>query len=95
MTEEDSRNREPVPLLRVRSDPLSIERLVDRSASNINSILDFGRMTGRAMSLPASDWTIDEISGPNVSDKETVLSFARMAANAYILEPYTGEWEDV
>lgn len=95
MTEEDSRDREPVPLLRVRSEPLSIERLVDRSASNINSILDFGRMTGRAMSLPASDWTIDEISGPNVSDKETVLSFARMAANAYILEPNTEEWEDV
>ena len=95
MMEEDSRDREPVPLLHVRSDPLSIERLVDRSASNINTILDFGRMTGRAMSLPASDWTIDEISGPNVSDKETVLSFARMAANAYILEPNTEEWEDV
>ncbi|TKA64263.1 putative lipase ATG15-1, partial [Cryomyces minteri] len=26
---------------------------------------------------------------------ETVLAFARMASNAYILEPHTGEWEDV
>ncbi|OCL05781.1 alpha/beta-hydrolase [Glonium stellatum] len=95
MTEENSQDQEPVPLLRVRSEPLSIERLVDRSALNINSILDFGRTTGRAMSLPASAWTIDEISGPNISDKETVLGFARMAANAYILEPNSGEWEDV
>jgi lipase ATG15 len=74
---------------------MNIERLVDRSSGNINSILDYGRMTGQALSLPASDWTIDEIYGPNVTDKETVLSFARMAANAYIMEPNTGEWVDV
>ncbi|OCK86305.1 alpha/beta-hydrolase [Lepidopterella palustris CBS 459.81] len=95
MMEEDTFEREPVPRLRVQSEPLSIERLADRSPSNINYILDYGRLTGKAISLPASGWTIDEISGPNISDKETILSFARMTSNAYIMEPNTGEWEDV
>lgn len=52
-------------------------------------------MRGEAASLPPSAWTIDEIAGPNITDKETVLSFAKMASNAYILVPHTGEWEDV
>lgn len=52
-------------------------------------------MRGEAVSLPPSAWTVDEISGPNITDKETVLSFARMAANAYVQEPFTGDWEQV
>jgi lipase ATG15 len=58
-------------------------------------MLEWGRMKGRPVQLAAEDWTVDEIPGPNVTDRETVLSFARMASNAYILEPNTGEWEDV
>ncbi|KAH7356275.1 autophagy related lipase Atg15 [Pyrenochaeta sp. MPI-SDFR-AT-0127] len=88
-------HRRPVPRLRVRSEAMSIQRLADRSKDTINGILDWGRTTGRAVQLAAEDWTIDEIAGPNVTDKETVLSFARMASNAYILEPNTGDWEDV
>ena len=38
---------------------------------------------------------MDEVSGPNITDKETVISFAQMAANAYILVPGDGEWKDV
>ncbi|KAF2828898.1 alpha/beta-hydrolase [Ophiobolus disseminans] len=90
-----STEREPVPRLRVKSEAMSIQRLADRSKENIDGILDWGRMKGRAVLLAEDDWTTDEISGPNVTDKETVLSFARMASNAYILEPNTGEWEDV
>lgn len=87
--------RKPAPRLRVKSEPMSIERLVDRSKDTIHGILEWGRTTGRAVQLAAEDWTVDEIAGPNVTDKETVLSFARMASNAYILEPNTGDWEDV
>jgi lipase ATG15 len=90
-----STEREPVPRLRVRSEAISIQRLADRSKDAIEGILEWGRMKGRAVQLAADDWTIDEIAGPNVTDKETVLSFARMASNAYITEPNTGEWEDV
>ncbi|KAH7070296.1 autophagy related lipase-like protein Atg15 [Paraphoma chrysanthemicola] len=96
MTEDvHSTERKPVPRLRVKSETMSIQRLADRSKETVNGILDWGRTTGRAVHLAAEDWTIDEIPGPNVTDRETVLSFARMASNAYILEPNTGEWEDV
>lgn len=91
----DSSDREPVPPLRAKSETTSIQRLVDRSKETIDGILDWGRMTGKSVQLAAEDWTIDEIPGPNITDKETVLSFARMASNAYILEPHTGEWKDV
>ncbi|KAF1948010.1 autophagy related lipase Atg15 [Clathrospora elynae] len=93
--DEHAADRVPVPRLRVRSEAMSIQRLADRSKETINGILDWGRTTGRAVQLPAEDWTVDEIAGPNITDRETVLSFARMASNAYILEPNTGEWEDV
>ena len=91
----DSANRQPVPRLRARSEAMSIQRLRDRSKDTINGILEWGRMKGRAVQLPEEDWTLDEIAGPNVTDRETVLSFARMASDAYILEPNTGQWEDV
>ncbi|KAF2090447.1 alpha/beta-hydrolase, partial [Saccharata proteae CBS 121410] len=87
--------REPALRLRARSSPLNIQRLADRRPETINAMLDRRRETGRADDLPASAWTIDEISGPNITDKETVLSFARMAGNAYVTDPHTGEWEDV
>lgn len=47
------------------------------------------------MVLGASAWTIDDVPGPNVTDKEGVLSMARMAANAYVLDNQETEWLDV
>jgi lipase ATG15 len=92
---DDSARREPVPLLRAKSEAMSIQRLVHRDRDTIDGILDHKRMSGRTVQLAAEDWSVDEIPGPNITDKETVLSFARMASNAYILEPNTGDWVDV
>ncbi|GAM88030.1 hypothetical protein ANO11243_060590 [Dothideomycetidae sp. 11243] len=85
----------PNTIYKVRSRPTRIERMVDRSHGTINSILEAGRMTGEAAYLPPSAWTTDEIAGPNITDKQSVLSLAQMAANAYILKPHTGDWEDI
>ncbi|KAF2133612.1 autophagy related lipase-like protein Atg15 [Dothidotthia symphoricarpi CBS 119687] len=93
--DEHSAQRQPVPRLRVKAETMSIQRLADRSKDTINGILDWGRTHGKAVQLAAEDWTIDDIAGPNVTDRETVLSFARMASNAYILEPGTEDWYDV
>ncbi|KAJ4305385.1 putative lipase atg15 [Kalmusia sp. IMI 367209] len=95
MVEDEHAEREPVPVLRARYETMNIQRLKDRRRETIDGILDWGRMTGKALHMAAEDWTVDEIAGPNVSDKDTVLTFARMASNAYILEPHTGDWEDV
>lgn len=93
--DEESEESRPAPELVVRSNVITIQRLRDRRKESIDSILDVGRMTGSPPALPISAWTEDEMFGPNVTDRETVLSFARMAANAYVLEPNTGEWVDV
>ncbi|KAH9872071.1 hypothetical protein J1614_006332 [Plenodomus biglobosus] len=91
----DSASHEPVSRLRVKAASMNIQRLADRSKDTIDGILEWARTKGRAVQLAEEDWTIDEIAGPNVTDQETVLSFARMASDAYILEPNTGEWQDV
>jgi lipase ATG15 len=94
-TEDEHADRQPVPRLRARAETMSIQRLADRSREAIDGMLEWGRMKGRAVQMAADDWTIDDIAGPNVTDRETVLSFARMASDAYVIDPDTGEWEDV
>lgn len=95
IVQDDGIERERVPPLRARSEAVSIQRLRERSKETIDAMLDWSTRTGKPVSLAADDWTVDEIVGPNVTDKDTVLTFARMASNAYILEPNTGAWEDV
>jgi lipase ATG15 len=95
MTEGDSSSAEPVPKLVARSAPLNIQRLADRSQDTIDAILDAGRMQGTPVVLDASAWTVDEVAGPNVTDKETVLSLARIASNAYVTDHNNAEWQDV
>ena len=36
-----------------------------------------------------------EVSGPNVTDKDSVLTYALMAANAYVESPLDPGWQDV
>lgn len=72
-----------------------MQRLIDRRQSTIDRILDHAQIHGEAASLPSSAWTIDEIKGPNATDKDTVLAFARMASNAYNSEPWKDDWDDV
>lgn len=76
------------------SRPARIQRIEDRGRANIDRLLELTRLAGSESSL-SSDWVVDNVAAPNVSDKETVLSFARMAANAYTFEPHTGDWQDV
>ncbi len=81
--------------LYARSRQTTIQRLSDRRATVIESLVDTARLTGVASTPPISAWALDEILGPNVTDKETVLSLARMSGNSYTKEPGTGEWQDV
>lgn len=58
-------------------------------------MLETARLTGSSGNFPPSAWTVDEITAPNVTDKKTLLTLARVAGNAYVELPQTGEWEDV
>jgi len=80
---------------RVRTHPISIQRLVERSPERMETLMAAGREQGAPISLPPSAWTIDDIPGPNYTDKETVLSFARIVSNAYLPDSSDPEWVDV
>jgi lipase ATG15 len=84
-----------VSRLVARGQNLRIQRLADRSQHHIDYLLDAGRMRGEPLALDASDWTIDDVPGPNITDKETVLSFARICADAYLSGHEDPEWFDV
>lgn len=81
--------------LHAKSRLTTIERLSDRTVPKMQSMYHAARLAGTPSALVPSAWTIDEVSGPNTTDKETVLSLARMTWNAYTREPGTGEWQDV
>lgn len=95
ITSDEGRIPVAPPHLRASTQPVEIQRLVDRRPSVMEERLAAARKTGVVTSLGAQAWTIDEVAGPNVSDKNTVLNIAKMAANAYIMEPGTEKWEDV
>ncbi|KAL8797898.1 MAG: hypothetical protein Q9182_007140 [Xanthomendoza sp. 2 TL-2023] len=81
--------------LHARSRHIPIQRLSDRSLPVLQQLISTARLTGVPPAIAPSAWTIDEVAGPNLTDKETVVSLALMAANAYTENPNTGEWEDV
>nr|POE89818.1 putative lipase atg15 [Quercus suber] len=79
-------------VLRARALSTNVQRLVKREKADMDKILAYFDVYGAAPELPSSAWTVDEVAGPNITDKETILSFARMAANAYIQEHDNSEW---
>ncbi|OJD12355.1 hypothetical protein AJ78_07030 [Emergomyces pasteurianus Ep9510] len=95
VTSEDGKVNEPIPRLRLSSRRINIERLTDRSVDVVEDHLLTARMTSSQVPLSSKHWTLDTVDAPDVTDKDTVLSLARMTANAYIMLPGTGKWADV
>lgn len=81
------------PLL-VRSSSMQIHRLKDRRPSVVDPRVAAAREYSQVWDSPDDEWSLDSISGPDVRDVGTVLSFAQMAANAYVETPETGDWKD-
>ncbi len=90
-----SSSLEPPPHFTLNSHSEHIERLIDRDLANIDNHLQHARFFGSPSILDASQWALDEVKGPNISDKDTVINLAIMAANAYNPIRGEGEWEDV
>jgi lipase ATG15 len=83
------------PRFEARSNELTIERLADRNPSSIEAHLSHARYFGQSAVLDAEQWTLDNVVGPNVTDKDTVLNLAIMTANAYAPVVGEGDWEDI
>ena len=93
-TEDGVGEKSRLEPLRARSSQLLIQRLSDRRVPMMQSLYQMARLTGSPPTLDASAWTMDKVSGPNTTDKETVVSLAKMSWNAYSIEPGTSEWQD-
>ena len=91
----DENNEQRPSGLRVRSGPTNIQRLSDRKVDTVLPLLTAARLQGRPPVLSPSAWTTDEVLGPNITDRETIISLALMSANAYDPVPGEGGWEDV
>ena len=91
----DAGGKQELGPLHAKSMPEPIERLSDRSLARVHDLYQTARSKGSPPVLESSAWTLDEVAGPNVTDKETVLSLAKMAWDAYTREPGTGEWQDL
>jgi len=79
-----------------RSRHMEIERLRDRRPSIVEPMIAAAQEDGSfwPKSSPAA-WTVDRLSGPETSDKETIVTLATMGANAYEPHPGDGNWRDV
>lgn len=92
---EDGRLEEEMRPLVVKTSPMKIHRLKDRRPSVIDPMVAAAREEGGYWALSPSAWTMDTVAGPDVTDSQTVLTFAQMAANAYVEKPGSGDWKDV
>lgn len=72
-----------------------MQRLKDRRPAVVDPMIRAAREEGEVWASSPSAWTIDDIPGPNVSDKMTVIALARMAQAAYVLEPDTTHWQNI
>lgn len=72
--------------LTARSQPLRMQRKLLESTS-------LSLSCGENNSLSPEHY--NEVQGPNVSDKETILNLAIMSQNAYVAETFSDGWQDI
>lgn len=93
-TNQDTEEESIGPFI-VRSTTTKIERMVHRSIPDVQDLMSEARYFGRAPVLPQSAWTLDEVPGPNATDRDTIINLALMAANAYNADDKDTEWYDI
>jgi lipase ATG15 len=92
---EEGQESERLTSFKAKASLLKIERLRNRKVEHIQPLLDHAEIHGYSPSLPMGAWTVDDLAGPNITDKDTVINLALMAANAYDINRKEAEWEDV
>ncbi|KAL7932047.1 Alpha/Beta hydrolase protein [Trichoderma chlorosporum] len=92
---DDGYDEHTVPQLKAKSRADTIERLVDRRPSVVDPIVAESRKQGYAAVLDASAWSMDDVSSPDITDKNTVLTMAYVAADAYVENDGQADWQDI
>lgn len=92
--DEESENAYRGPF-HVKSQKTMVQRLSDRRLNRMRSLYRRAKETGSPATLQASEWTLDTISGPNVTDQDTVINLAKISWCAYTEVPGTSDWPNV
>lgn len=92
---EDGYDEVELEPFKLKSRSLTIQRLADRRPSVVDPMVAESRRRGFAAALDMSAWSMDRVSAPDVTDKDTVLGLAYMAANAYVTKEGDADWLDV
>jgi lipase ATG15 len=71
-----------------------IQRLKDRRPCTIEPLLAAAREHGHPPASPPAAWVTEAVSGPNITDKATVINLAEMASNAYAFNETDLDWHD-
>lgn len=71
-----------------------IRRMAVRDPDTMEAYLAQAATRYRPSTL-AIDWVDELISIPNITDRDTMIALANMAANAYVELPHTGNWINV
>lgn len=67
----------------------------ERTTSNVVPVVADARGNSGGWNLSPSVWTVENVPGPNITDKGTVLNLAKISANAYTEIPDAGDWLEV
>lgn len=86
---------ERISTLKARSQSHKIERLLDRRPSVIDPLVAQARQQGSVFVSSPSAWALEDVPGPDVTDKDTILSMALITSDAYVDKPGMPDWEEV
>ncbi|KAK9448659.1 Alpha/Beta hydrolase protein [Limtongia smithiae] len=77
----------------VKSEPKRVMRMSQRDPDFMESYIKYAGSKG-AVAIDF-DWQAQEILVPNITDRDTLVEFAKVTADAYVDDPDGGEWLDV
>ncbi|KAG5363698.1 putative lipase ATG15 [Yarrowia sp. B02] len=89
-----SQARNPYTDLKLKSKAQKVKRWRQRDPDHVESYLEAARLNPMYAAMDF-DWVEEEILVPDVTDRDTVVSLAVMASNAYVDVPFTGDWTNV
>lgn len=90
-----SNARDPYTNLHLKSRTQKVKRWRQRDPDHVESYLEAARLNPQMYGAMDFDWVEEDILVPDVTDRDTVVSLAVMASNAYVDVPFTGDWTNV
>ena len=77
--------------LRIQQTSLQIHRLTDRRLPAIRALLESPRTDEGSLSSH-NDWKLENVTGPDVGDRKSLISLAKMSSDAYVADHSKPDW---